>query len=320
MSSKAPKTLQNQLRFKTTLDFHNWLNENNQANGADLQRLRSECYKRIEKLRGRPLLVYASAFIQGRPGTSIELFDIEGFTDLVNSVSGSEVDIILHSPGGSPDATERIVNILRNKFDKITFIIPHSAYSAATMLALSGNEIILHPSASLGPIDPQINGTPARQIRDGFKKALDRIKEDGPESLPAYIPLIEKYTLDLLELCEDAEKLSKELISTWLTDYLMKDHKPDDIEKVVEYFSDFKMHLTHSRPITFKKLSEFNIKDISNSEGELSELIWEAYILLTGLFGGTGFVKIFENSGNLSWGKQMMLIAQPGNQMNSVSE
>jgi len=41
--------------------------------------------------------------------------------------------------------------------------------------------------------------------------------------LPAYIPLIEKYSLDLLELCEDSEKLAKELVSTWLNKYMFKE-------------------------------------------------------------------------------------------------
>lgn len=77
------------------------------------------------------------------------------------------------------------------------------------MLALSGNSIVLHSSAILGPIDPQINGVPARSIKRGFEKAKDRIAKEGPEALPAYIPLIEKYSLELLELCEDFGKIIK---------------------------------------------------------------------------------------------------------------
>ena len=56
------------------------------------------------------------------------------------------------------DAAERLVKILRSNFDEVNFLIPHSAYSAATMLALSGDSIVMHPSAVLGPIDPQVNG------------------------------------------------------------------------------------------------------------------------------------------------------------------
>lgn len=51
------------------------------------------------------------------------------------------------------------------------------------MLALSGDSITLHPSATVGPIDPQINGTPARSIKRGFDKVREIIKTEGPQVL-----------------------------------------------------------------------------------------------------------------------------------------
>src|SRR6202012_4411715 len=145
--------------------------------------------------RGRPLIVYAARFVQSAIPNApnfIDLSDIDGFTDLINSIPTDKdsVDVLVHSPGGKPDATERLVYLLRNRFKEVHFLVPHSAYSAATMLALSGDSIVLHTSATLGPIDPQINGMPARSIKKGFAKVRDSIK---PETLPAYLPLIEKY-------------------------------------------------------------------------------------------------------------------------------
>jgi hypothetical protein len=243
---------------------------------------------------------------------SIDLEDLDGFTDLVNSIDNkSEVDVLLHSPGGSPEATERIVDVLRSSFEKVFFLIPHSAYSAATMLALSGDEIVLHSSACLGPIDPQVNGVPARALKRGFEKAKRALKEEGPESLPAYVPLIEKYTLELLEICEDYEQLSQELVRLWLTNYMFKDDptKAELIEKAVTFFSDYDMHRTHSRPLTFNKVKHLGLK-ISLAEKELRNLFREAHILLDGFFNATPFVKIYENSQGLSFGKQFQTIIQ----------
>lgn len=220
---------QQRKKFKTSQDWNDFIGSGQQLNGHDLFELRKSCYEEIEEYRGRPLLVYATKFLDSLPlgaPNFIDLSDVDGFTDLINSVkNGKSVDILLHSPGGRPDATERIVGILRNKFEEVNFLIPHSAYSAATMMALSENSIVLHPSATLGPIDPQINGIPARSIKRCFEKVKEKIAKEGPESLPAYIPLIEKYSLDLLELCEDSEKLSKELVSTWLKSYMFKGEK-----------------------------------------------------------------------------------------------
>jgi len=305
-------------KFKTIQDWHRFLlsaqEKQEQINPLDL---RVACYKEIEAHRQRPLMVYATKFLGQLPlGISapnfIDLEDIDGFTDMVNSIdNGKSIDVLLHSPGGKPDATERIVSILRNKFDEVNFLIPHSAYSAATMLALSGDHIILHSSASLGPIDPQINGVPARSIKRGFEKIKEKISSEGPESLPAYIPLIEKYSIELLELCEDSERLSKELVSEWLEKYMFKDlagvEKNQIIKNAVEYFSDYDKHLLHSRPLSMEKIKELRLK-IELADKKLEELLWESYILINGFFNLTTFVKLFETAGGISWGQQFQQI------------
>ncbi len=309
-------------RFRTTQDWHDYISpllQSQSITPAELHALRLNVYEEIKKIRGNPILVYASKFIDGvASGTpnQIDLSDIDGFTDLINSIPEKEkkIDVIIHSPGGRPDATERIVSILRNRFEQVSFLIPHSAYSASTMLALSGDEIILHPSATLGPVDPQIalsdqNGTmkfvPAKSILNGFNKAKQKIKKEGPETLPAYLPLIEKYSLDLFEFCEDSEKLSKELVKSWLKTYMFKGKKVNGqkLKKIVSYFSNYNAHKIHSRPLTFDKLKNLDL-NISLADGELRELLWESYILLNGFFNISAFVKLFENTEKLSWGRQ----------------
>jgi hypothetical protein len=314
-----PVTQPPQPRFRTTQDWQNFLGST-PLNSINLQDLRIECYRKIEALRGRPLLIYATKFLETPQGTpnQIDLSDIDGFTDLANSIpDNQDVDILIHSPGGRPDATERIVNILRSNFNNIHFIVPHSAYSAATMLALSGDTICIHPSGTLGPIDPQLNGTPARSIKRGFEKVREVIKNEGPEALPAYIPLIEKYTLDLLEICDDSENLSKELVTQWLNLYMFRDENQMPlIEKAVEYFSNYDLHLLHSRPLLFSKLTEFELK-ITQAEPPLRDLIWEAYILINGFFNLSAFVKLFECAHGVSWGKQFQVglpVQQPARQ------
>lgn len=316
-------------KFNSTQDWNDYIAPILQSgiNGKQLLDLRKACYTEIEALRGRPLLVYATKFLDGVPPgvpNQIDLPDVDGFTDLINSVGSSDsVDVLLHSPGGRPDATERIVEILRNKFTKgVHFLIPHSAYSAATMLALSGNTIVLHPSAILGPIDPQVGVptgglvrfVPAKSILNGFAKAKAMIKKEGPESLPAYIPLIEKYSLDLFELCEDSEKLSKELVSTWLKKYMFAGERNTSlskkIKKAVSFFSDYDTHKIHSRPLAPNKLGDFGLK-IEVASGVLCDLLWEVHILLNGFFNISLFVKLYESAHGVSWGKQYQMIMGP---------
>lgn len=189
------------------------------------------------------------------------------------------------------------------------------------MLALSGDQVVLHPSAVLGPIDPQVpiatkegsfRFVPAKSILNAFEKTKAVIKREGPESLPAYIPLIDKYSLDLFELCEDSEKLSKELVSTWLRKYMFADEgiSAKKIKKATSFFSNYNNHKIHSRPLTQEKLSEFGLK-IELAEPALAELLWEAYILLNGFFSLSPFVKLYESTHGVSWGRQFQMISGP---------
>ena len=121
--------------------------------------LQKELLKKIQDKSGRKLISYLANF-KTHPFNMISLDDKSYVALLIDSVSGvEEIDCILHSPGGFAESVEMIVKMLRAKFKHIRFIIPHSAKSAATMLALSGNEILMSPSAELGPIDPQVSGS-----------------------------------------------------------------------------------------------------------------------------------------------------------------
>jgi len=274
---------------------------------SDLRRMRVECYADISKLRGRPLLVYAVKMTE-RDGAniSINISDLDGFNDLVETNKTSkEVDILIHSPGGSIDATERIVQMLRSAFDKVHFLVPHSAYSAATMLCLSGDSIVLHPNATLGPIDPQINGVPARLLKNGFKNIKEKIMVEGPESLPAYIPLIQKFSIELLEFCDDTEKLAKILVCEWLSKYMFQ-NDPAEVKKIndaVDFFSNYNTHLTHSRPLNFKAVDSLGLK-ITEASPDLATLLWEAYVNIAGFFEGSMFVKLYEDNTRITWGRQ----------------
>jgi len=280
------------------------LREAPEGAGERSRALRRQIYAAIEKTRERPLLVYFADTDNPLKVklSGIDFNDIDGFTDLVNKCERSRsVDVILHSLGGEAEVAERIVKILRAKFETVHFLIPHSAYSAATMLALSGDSITLYPTATLGPIDPQIDGGPAATITHGFENAKKAIKTD-PDLIPAYSPLIEQYSLDLLEECRHATELSEVLVKSWLEKYMFKGQKGNKktIKDAVDFFSDFNKHHTHSRPIGWDEVKDMGLK-IGLAEGKLANLLREAYILLKGHFSATPLAKLYESS-NVSYG------------------
>jgi hypothetical protein len=67
-----------------------------------------------------------------------------------------EVDVWLESPGGDAHAAYKLALILRHVACCVRIVVPDYAKSAATLLALVGDEIYLAPGAELGPLDAQI--------------------------------------------------------------------------------------------------------------------------------------------------------------------
>jgi hypothetical protein len=269
--------------------------------------LRKETFTRIEAITERPLICYVAKTSNVAPSlpTSIDDSDLIGFTDLIHSIGGKAVDVLIESNGGSAEAAERIVRLLRARFDSVRFIIPANAYSAATLICFSGDSVVMGSIATFGPIDPQINGIPARAILRAFKTLEKRLAEEGPRALTAYVPLISKYDLHLFEICKSAEELSKELAANWLGDYMLKCPSDDPrVATIVDYFSDYDEHKSHGRSIDRRKARELGlvIEDVEDTTG-LDDLIRSLHNQYAFWFDKTGFLKMFEDSRGVSWGR-----------------
>ncbi len=254
----------------------------------------------------RPVLMYGVDMFNthkihaAQGDISISLNDKEGFIEALRGISGNEIDIILHSPGGSPEATESLVELLRKRFDSIRFIIPSIAKSAATMLAMSGNEIILGNDAELGPTDPQmiINGAPhaAHRILKQFDLAKKEIAKDN-KNLPAWLPIIQQYGPSLLVSCNSAINLTKKLVAKWLGIYMLKGIRNG--KRKAATISRFlaQDHLSHGRLIDISELKSrgVNIKLASELSPDISDALQDIHYALIMTFESTGAYKIYEN-------------------------
>jgi hypothetical protein len=274
--------------------------------------LRKETFTRIEAVTRRPLMCYVSKTANVAPGlpTAIDDSDLIGFTDLLHSASGTDVDILIESNGGSAEAAERIVRLIRDRFQSLRFIIPGNAYSAATLICFSGDELIMGSAGTLGPIDPQINGIPARAIRRAFETLEERLAKEGPKALTAYVPLISKYDLHLLEMCKSAEALSQELAETWISEYMLKCSRDDaQVRTIVDHFSDYDVHKSHGRSIGRNKATELGLK-VQRSEATegLDDLIRSLHNQYSFWFDRSPFVKMFEDARGISWGRQAQTV------------
>jgi ClpP class serine protease len=63
--------------------------------------------------------------------------------------------ILLNSRGGAVESSYKIAKCLRDNFKEIKIFVPHMAASGGTLIALTGNEIIMGMMSALSPLDVQ---------------------------------------------------------------------------------------------------------------------------------------------------------------------
>lgn len=141
-----------------------------QATGSTHDVVRRRYLSALHALTGRNVIVYYSGWLQkmNMPGVEINDTDKNGFMSVVYQLDRDRgLDLVLHTPGGDPAATESLVNYLHSMFpDNIRAIVPQLAMSAGTMVACACKEIVMGKHSSLGPIDPDhsVTKTHARHL------------------------------------------------------------------------------------------------------------------------------------------------------------
>ncbi len=138
---------------------------------------RKELLRKISEKRGRYLISYVTSI---RPNMSCNMAGdaIIPVIEQIDSIpeTAQEVDFLIISNGGDPITSLRIMSLLRERFDKIAVLLPYVAYSAATILALGADEIVMHPYSNLGPVDPQL--TVSHNNEKGIRENMQFSSED----------------------------------------------------------------------------------------------------------------------------------------------
>lgn len=202
-----------------------------------------------------------------------------------STVKTDRISIVLRTPGGVAETTERFVDILRHHYNEVYFIVPDMAMSAGTIWCMSGDKIYMDYASSLGPIDPQVMASDG----SGFVPALgylDKVEEitNKPNLTDADIVFLKSIDLAKLGWFEQARELSIDLLKTWLVTYKFKnwdEHRTNnpgtavtDVEKqqraqeIASMLSDNTHWHSHGRNIDIKRLKalRLEIEDYSKED------------------------------------------------------
>ncbi len=251
----------------------------------------------IEMQRRRRLITYVSNV--DHPAVQMDLNDAHNLETCFRSPSEYKpIDLLIHSPGGQAEAAERIINLARSySGNDFRVIVPSYAKSAATIVALGADQIVMSDGSELGPIDPQIilrgpQGE-ARRAAASFVEHRDELLEkirdaiQRQEPFQGYMQMLAQVDGPFVKECERAINLSKEIARKWLKAHMLKGRNDVEIQRAVDEFSDPSRTLSHGRLIDHKQAESVGIRvEYIPKESDL----WEEILEL--LFRSTSFLNM----------------------------
>jgi Serine dehydrogenase proteinase len=236
--------------------------------------LRQLLIRDIQAETGRTLLVYFAVVTD--PRAQIVIGDDAYFAEMLRDAKGGAVDLMIETPGGFTDPTEKIVSVLRTLAPDLRVVVPCLAKSNGTMLALAGSNIVMGPTSELGPADPFITISPGNAVPAHFLK--------GPNVDPI-IAKIAEYAI------AHTMKLAGDLLSSGM----MKGKTQDEIKHVVQALASREQYPSHGSVIDADEAVRLGLSVTKlGPDDELWQRIWLLRCMYAHDARHVGALKIFE--------------------------
>lgn len=241
-------------------------------NSANRQAMENS-FSALEKVLDADVMVYYGELIDG-----VEA-DVKQIIEQIchDGKKHDTLYILLTTPGGSLNPVKRMVNIFRNFYAEVNFIIPDYAYSAGTVMCCSGDKIFMDYYSVLGPIDPQVRNKDGKFVAAlGYLDKINELiqKAKNNELTNAEFIILKDFDLAELRAYEQARDLAVDLLVEWLPKYKFKNwtihqssQNPVTIEEkknraleIAQNLSDNKEWKSHGRPISREELGRLKLQ------------------------------------------------------------
>jgi hypothetical protein len=230
--------------------------------------------RKIESKLGEQLLTYWNS-----PNGSICNNDVIGLYGILRSIKQAKnLSLFVKSSGGYGQASLRMVNLLRQFVGRLTALVPLECESAATMLALGADQILMGPLAHLSAVDTSLTHDMSPIDRDNnrvsvsqdelhrvvrlWQKQADKAKSNPYGWLFGHVhPLV-------IGAVDRSSALSTKLCVEILSYHLKDSRKAKKISNVLN-----SSYPSHSYPITLREACRIGIHAAQLDEGINSLLI-----------------------------------------------
>ena len=213
--------------YTSILEEHNVAHKQRLARREILERIENEEFNGGCKQNA----FIAHVAKEGSMGSSLESGDVPVLGNLLRSIGDVDhLTLILHSPGGDGTCVEKIVTICRAQCKHFRVIIPNRAKSAATMISMGADEIVMGHSSEIGPIDAQVPvvvaGIPryisAQSFIDGRDSILERYKQAmiAREDTRPLLQMLATLDIPFIEECQRMMDFGREVVRNLLIRYM----------------------------------------------------------------------------------------------------
>jgi len=257
------------------------------------------------------LFLYASAIGKPIPDISLTMDDYYAIYDMLNSKESKQLDFYIETPGGSGEAAEEIGRFIRSEFENVNFLISGEAKSAGTILALSGNEILMTKSGSLGPIDAQMKIGRSMVSAYDYREWVEEKRKEANRTRalnPFDAIMVAQISPGELKLVNHSLEFAKDLVIDWLAKYKFKEWtktenrqipvteamKKNRAKEIATELSNHARWRSHGRSLKINDLENIGLKIFRvDDDPDLSDIVYKIQTITRLLFISTSTYKIF---------------------------
>jgi hypothetical protein len=236
----------------------------------------------IEARLGERLITYWNS-----PNGAICNNDVTGLYGVLRSIGKmGRLSFFIKSDGGSGQASLRMVNLLREYIETLTVLVPLECASAATMLALGADKIMMGPLAHLSAVDTSLTHdlSPIDRDNDRVSVSQDELqrvvklwqKQADKEASNPYASLFSYVHPLVIGAVDRSSALSTKLCVEILSYHMKDDKKAQEISNTLN-----STYPAHSYPITLREARRIGLDaeplDVSTNQLllELNEIYAE---------------------------------------------
>lgn len=228
---------------------------------------------RLSTLLGSPLVTYWN-----NPRGSVCGNDVNALHQVLDKLGYHDtIHLFIKSDGGSGQVALRFVSLLRQHCKQLVALVPLECASAATMITLGANRILMGPTAYLTAVDTSLNHalSPVDRDNDRVSVSLDELTrvirlwraEQGDRSENPYRSLFEYVHPLVIGAVDRAESLSIMLCRELLAYHIAEESRVSEIATALN-----SNYPSHSYPILLNEARKIGL-NVDSMPAEINALL-----------------------------------------------